>query len=391
MLFAPPLLADDWPQFRGIHRDGRSAEAIAHEWPAEGPPVLWRAAIGDGYSSVTIVGGRLFTQWGDGDHEWAGAFEGRTGEKIWETRLGTYRADSQGGGPRSTPAVDRGRVFVLGAQGRLDALDAAAGRVLWTRDLREDFGARVPDWGVSTSPLLEGGLVVLDVGGKRGYAHVALDPATGEVRWHSGSDDPAYSSPIAVTLHGERQVVFLGAGGLSGVDAASGERRWSAPWKTDFDVNAATPIFVPQSGFFVSSGYGVGSALFQVAKDGEKLEASRLWHSTTMRNHFGTSVLLGYAVYGFDERFLTSIDVLNGLVRWQARGYGKGTLIAADGHLLVLSDRGALALIDAGVPELREKGKAQVLNGRCWTAPSLADGVLYLRNQRELVAARVGR
>jgi outer membrane protein assembly factor BamB len=389
VIFAFPLAAEDWPQFRGIHRDGRSAERIAHDWPAEGPPVLWRTPVGDGYSGIAIVGGRAYTQWGDDDREWAGAFDGATGAKLWETRLGVYRADSQGGGPRSTPAVDGGRVFVLGALGRLDALDAATGKVLWTRDLRKDFGAKVPDWGISTSPLVEGGLVVTDVGGRRGYAHVAFDPASGNVRWHSGSDDPAYSSPIAVSLHGERQIVFLSASGLTGVEAGTGRRRWSAQWKTDFDVNAATPIFVPQSGFFVSSGYGVGSALFQVAKDGERFQAGELWRGTSMRNHFGTSVLLDYNVYGFDESIFTSIDVLNDGRRWQARGYGKGTLIAADGHLLVLGDRCVIGLVEATAKELREKARATVMTGRCWTAPSLADGVLYLRNQREMAGVRV--
>jgi outer membrane protein assembly factor BamB len=389
-LLVAPLHAEDWPQYRGSHRDGRSSERIAREWPAEGPPVLWRTPLGDGYSGVAVVAGRAYTQWGDGDHEWAGAFDGTSGAKLWETRLGAYRADSQGGGPRSTPAVGGGRVFVLGALGRLDALDAASGRVSWTRDLRGDFGAQVPDWGISTSPLLEGDLLLVDVGGRRGYAHVAFDPASGEVRWHSGSDDPAYSSPIAVTLHGERQAVFLSANGLAGVDAKTGKRRWSAPWRTDFDVNAATPIFVPQSGFLVSSGYGVGSALFQVGKDGDELEAVPLWRSTTLRNHFGTSVLLGYTVYGFDERIFASVDVLNGGVRWQARGYGKGSLVAADGHLLVLGDRCLLALVEASPEALREKARAQPMNGRCWTAPALSDGTLYLRNQKELVAVEVG-
>jgi outer membrane protein assembly factor BamB len=312
------------------------------------------------------------------------------GEKLWETELGDYRADSQGGGPRSTPAVANGRVFALGALGRLDALDAATGRVLWTRDLRDDFGASVPDWGISTSPLIVGELVVVDAGGRRGWAHVALDAATGEVRWHSGSDDPAYSSPIAVELHGESQVVFLSAEGLSGVSAESGERRWSAPWRTELDVNAATPLFVPRNGFFVSSGYGVGSALIEVARDGADWTAAPLWRSTTMRNHFGTSVLSGLDVFGFDENLLTSISVLNGTRHWQTRGYGKGTLVLADGHLLVLGDRGGLGLVEATAAEFREKAKVPLLSGRCWTAPSLSDGVLYLRNQKEMVAIRVG-
>ena len=373
----------DWPQFRGPNRDGISPEpAVLKSWPAGGPKVLWKAPLGEGYSQVVSAKGRLYTLAQQGEEQVALAFDGATGKRLWRTRIDRGYHDGQGDGPRSTPTVDGELVYVLSANGRLAALRAANGQAAWQHDLRAEYGASPPQWGISTSPLVEGNLLIVNVGGTGNKSIVAFDKANGKPVWTSQSDAAGYSAPIAITVRGVRQVVVFTGNGVVSLSPKDGRLLWRTPWRTDYEVNAATPVFFPPDKLFISSGYDTGAALFQVRGNG----IVEVWQSRGMKNQFSSSVLHNGIVYGFDNATLKAIDAATGNERWKQRGFGHGSLILAGGNLIVLSDRGKLALLKAVPEAYNELGSTQVLDGKCWTAPSLADGRLYVRNEEQLVA-----
>jgi outer membrane protein assembly factor BamB len=375
--------AADWPQFRGPNRDGISPEAaVLKSWPASGPKVLWKAPLGEGYSQVVSTKGRLYTLAQQGEEQVALAFDGATGKRLWRTRIDREYNDGQGDGPRSTPTVDGELVYVLSAHGKLAALRAANGQVAWQHDLRAEYGANPPQWGVSTSPLVEGNLLIVNVGGSGNKSIVAFDKTNGKPVWTSQNDSAGYSAPIAITVRGVRQVIVFTADAILSISPKDGRLFWRSGWKTDYDVNAATPIFLPPDKLFVSSGYGTGSALLQI----NRTNVSEVWRSRGMKNQFSSSVLHDGILYGFDDATFKAIDAATGKERWKQRGFGHGSLILAGGHLIVLSDRGKLALVQATPEEYRELGNAQVIDGKCWTSPSLADGRLYVRNEEQLIA-----
>ena len=387
---AHPSNAADWPQFRGPHRDGISAETgLATSWPDGGPKVLWRTPLGEGYSGLAVVGGRLFTLFSDDQDELVVALDAASGKELWRFRLDAKYVDGQGSGPRSTPTVDDGVVYALGARGKLAALDASTGKRLWSQDLKSAFGARAPTWGVSTSPLVEGDLLLLDAGGKPGAALVALHKGSGVVAWTSETDKAGYAAPITVTLAGRRQVIFFTGSRLVAVAPEDGSPLWDVGWSTSYDVNAATPIFIAPDKIFVASGYDTGGALFRIVAQGQSLRATEVWRTRGMKNQFSSSIYKDGHLYGFDNAILRCLDASTGEERWKARGFGHGSLTYADGHLIVLGDRGNLALVEATPAEYREKATAQPLTGKCWTVPTLAGGRLYLRNEREVVALEV--
>jgi len=378
---------------RGAFRDGRSSETgLLTNWPEEGPEVLWRQELGDGYSGVVVDGGSVVTMFGAAGDEWAAAFDARTGAERWRVRTDSNFRDAQGGGPRSTPAIADGIVYAVGAQARLFAIDLESGEVKWQHDLRKEYGAQTPEYGYSASPLVDGDVLVVDAAGKKSHGAIAFDRHTGKVLWHADNHRPAYSAPLVVTIGGVRQYVFFVGEGLISLDAADGRRLWMVGWQSEFDVNAAMPVFVPASGIFISSGYSDQGALIQVVNETRGFKAYQLWKGRTMKNDFHPAVLDGGQLYGFDGSTLKCIDVLTGDELWRARhgGYARGSLLWADGHLLVLGGQGKLGLIEATPDEFRLRGSAKILTGSTWSQGALADGVFYARDPESLVAVRVG-
>lgn len=375
--------AADWPRYRGPTADGTSDETgLLASWPDDGPKELWRTELGDGYSGIAIADGRAVTLYADGKDEFAVALDAATGRQLWHVRIDRNRRDGQGDGPRSTPTVDGETTYVLSSSGSLHALAVNDGSRRWSLDLVDELGARVPQWGVSTSPIVEGDLLIVDVGGNPGYSLVAFDKATGAVRWHSNTDKPGYSTPLAVTIDGRRQIVSFSGTQVFGVDAGDGELLWSHPWSTAYDVNAAMPVFLPPNRIFISSSYDTGAALLQI--DGDR--ALQMWRTRRMKNHFNSSVLVDGFLYGFDDGTLKCLEAASGEERWGKRGFSKGSLIYADGRLIVLGERGTLALVDADPEQYTERARTQLFRSKTWTMPSLADGRLFVRDQSELVA-----
>ncbi len=294
------------------------------------------------------------------------------------------RKDRFGDGPRSTPPIDGGLLFAVSALGKLHALDAASGERIWGHDLVREFGARVPEFGVSASPIVEGDLLLFNVGGKRGHAIMAFDKGSGDVVWSAESDLPGYASPVSFTAGGVRQAVFFTGSSIIAVDPSSGATLWKHPWKTAYDINAASPIFVAPDRLFVSSGHDTGAAMFNLTADGGAPKASIAWKTREMRNHFSSSVYVEGSIYGFDNKNFKCIDAKTGKDRWRKGNLGHGSLFYADSHLVVLSEDGQLLLVEANPKAYTEKASHQVAKAKHWTVPTLHRGRLYLRNERDL-------
>lgn len=376
----------DWPRFRGPGGDGVSTETgLLREWPDNGPKVVWRVDLGGGYSGISVAAGRVYTMFADGSDEFAICFGADSGREIWRRLTDVNFTDMHGSGPRSTPTVDGEVVYVLSAKGKLHALAAKDGTPIWMRDLVKEFGANAPRWGYSSSPLIEGKLLLLDVGGSGGSSIVAFDKQSGKTVWRSQSDQAGYSTPIAVTIEERRQVVFFTGTKVVALSPDDGSLLWKQPWKTSYDVNAASPVFIPPDRIFISSGYDVGAAVYRVTTSG----VEQVWRNREMKNKFSSSVLYEGHLYGFDETTLKCIDAASGEMRWRARGFGHGSLVYADGRLIVLGDEGTLALVQATAEEFREGARARIFAGKTWTVPTLAGGKLYLRDEKEIVALDV--
>lgn len=380
----PGTARADWPNFRGPNHDGISAEkGFKKEW-RDAIPLVWEREIGSGFSSFAAVGDRLFTAGTKDKQQVLYALHAETGEILWEKPLEPHYPESMGGdGPRATPTVDENRVYMLGARGALVCLDAESGSEIW----RTQF-SHVPQWGYSGSVLIEGDLAVSS-GGKSDGALVAFDKRTGKVAWKTGDDPAGYATPYPFTFEGTRYIVgFTGESAIV-VEAATGRLAWRTEWKTDWDVNAAAPIF-HDGHLFLSSGYKTGCALFKLAKSGDKLTGSEVWRNQTFMNKFQSCVLHDGHLYASDQNAMVCADFLTGQERWrEKRLEGKrttnGTILLAEGHLLYLMENGVLLIGAASPKGFAPATRAEILKGRCWAIPVLHRGKLYARNLDRVV------
>lgn len=388
---ADPSVGTDWPQFRGPQQNGVSPEkGLLRSWPESGPKVVWKKPIGSGFSTVTVVGDALYTLAAEGESEMAYRLRASDGEVLWRVPLGPVFPEVFGNGPRSTPAVDGDAVYVLSATGRLHALATKDGARRWEMDLVKELGSPLPQRGFGSSPLVDGDLLLLEAGGSEGRAVVALDKKTGKIRWSALQGDHGYATPLAVTIDGVRQYVFLRREGDLVSFRPDGTVHWRHPWRQGA---IASPLFLPPNRIFASAGDDVGAILLEIGKgDGQsdsQATVREVWNNRLLKNHFSSSVLYEGHIYGFDNASLKCLVAETGEQKWVQRGYGKGSLVAADGLLYVLSDQGQLVLAEATPEGFREKGKVQVLEGKTWTAPALSHGRLYLRNDKEMVVLDV--
>ena len=387
--------AEDWPQWRGPNRDGISEEVgILKEWHNGGPRVLWRVPLGEGFSGISVADGRVYTMFSEGDDEFIVCLDASNGSEIWRFRSDSNYYEAEGGnGPRATPTIDGEFLFTVSAQGKFYALNNANGDKVWSYDLIKDFTSYMPRWGFSSSPLVEGDMLFVEVGGNNGKFIVAFDKTNGDVLWTSHMDKLGYASPIAVTIGGVRQLIVFAGLRLLSVSTDDGELFWTYPWRTGrFDVHAATPIFIAPDKIYISSAYGKGAAVLRVKvtdspESGVRnnIEVEEIWRSEKVQNRLATSVLHDNHIYGFHRTILKCIDASTGMEKWKTRGFGEGTLMLADEHLIILGDRGKLGLAEATPSAYHEVASAEVLSGLCWTVPTLANGRLYARNQKEMV------
>lgn len=368
---------NDWPQWRGPSRDGISAErGWFQPWPASGPKQLWKRNVGIGFSSVSVSGGRVFTMGNtttNVDTVWC--LDAASGRVVW-TNSYPCALDPKyyEGGPGATPTVDGNRVFTFSKKGHVFCLDAASGKTIWSRNIADELSLKLPEWSFAGSALVERDLVILNAGS----AGTALDKKTGRIVWSSSPEPSGYATPVSVEMKGSRAVAIFSAKALVAVDPRTGRKPWEFPWETGRDVNAADPI-VRGDKIFISS--STGSALLQVRSN----QVTVVWNKPNfMRNYFNPSVLLGDFLYGIDgtthrPTALACVDFNTGEKKWSQPNFGSGALMAADNKLIIL-DKGELIIADATPEKYIERARAQVIGGKCWTAPVLANGRVYCRN-----------
>lgn len=384
---ATSAVAQDWPNWRGPNHDGISSETnLITKWDAA-PPVVWKHELGSAFSAFACVDGKAYTCGTREKQQVLFCLDADTGEILWQKPFEKEYRERQGGdGTRATPTVSDGRVYVHGALGRLICFDAKDGNELWSRQL----GAK-PRWGYSGSVLIEGDLAIVAAGGSDG-ALAAVDKQTGKPIWQCGNDAVSYATPYPFTLEGRRYVVGMLAKVTIIADVETGREVWRRPWETSWDVNAATPIF-HDGHLFLSSGYKHGAILVKLTRSGDQLDGTTVWENKAIRAKFQSPVLYEGHLYTSDEIALKCVDFASGELKWSQRDIKHGTVVVADGHLFVLTERGEL-LIGKATPEasgFEPTTRVPILSGRCWTVPTLYKGRLYARNLKQAVCLKLRR
>jgi len=378
----------EWPQWRGPNRDGVSKETgLLKQWPEAGPPLVWKTSgAGRGYSSMSVSKGRLYTQGLRGEREFVVAFDLKSGKEVWATAYGAAFRNDRGDGPRGTPTVDGDRVYVLGGNGDLAALDAGSGKVVWTMNVLEKFGGRNITWGLSESPLVVGEKLLVNAGGP-GAGIVALNKKDGALIWKSQSDRAGYSSGIPLTINGKTQVVFFTHSRGLGLDLETGALLWDYPKAANQTANAATPV-ARGNRVFITSDYGNGGGLVEIKADEKGVTASEVYFTREMRNHHSSSVLVGDHLYGYSGGILTAMSFDTGKVAWKDRSVGKGSLVYADGLIYLLSEDGVVGLAEATPEGYRERGRFRIPQDSLptWAHPVVAGGHLFIRDQDTIYA-----
>lgn len=386
---AAPLAANRyWTDFRGPDRSGHYQEmAIRTDWPAGGLEPVWKQPIGGGYASFVVANGHAFTIEQRGAQEVVAAYDVASGRELWTNAWnGAFRERMGGDGPRATPTWHDGRIYALGGAGELRALDAATGALLWRTNILNDARASNLQWGMSAAPLVVDNVVVVLPGGPNGSSVVAYDRTSGKRAWSALDDTASYASPMLVTLGGVRQILVFTASRLAALSADGRDVLWEFPWTTQYGVNASQPLLLGNDRVFVSTGYGSGAAAIQLTNDGGRFSVRELWRTNRMKNQFTSSLLHDGFIYGLDESILACIDAATGDLQWKGGRYGYGQVMLANGHLVVLTESGELALVRATSEKHAEVTRFPALDGKTWNHPSMSGGYLLIRNINEMAA-----
>lgn len=393
--------AKDWPQFLGPNRDGIVRDkGLNVDWKTKPPTTLWKVPIGSGFSSVSIVGDRIYTQVRRDEGDGVLCLDAKDGKELWYFEAAPTYLDKQnwGFGPRSTPTCHQGKLYCLFPMGELVCL-TTDGKIVWQVDIFKDTGAKLPSeetlfWGVSMSPLLEGDLVIVQPGGTNDNSVAAFHTDTGKLVWTAGSDVIGYGSSIAITIEGARQLVVPTGESILGIEPAGGKILWRYLFGNQYKATCASPVWADHM-LFVSASH-VGSAVVEIVPP-EKDSAKDDWmvrekwkNQKTMRNMMATSMVLDGHIYGcsgdLSAFVLRCLDLSTGEIHWEHRLQNRCNLLALDGHLLCASEPGDLLLVEARPRAFNVKGELpQLLASRTWAAPALADGKLYLRDDHHLI------
>lgn len=372
------LMAGDWPQWRGPDANGISKESL------QGVTVLeeaWKAELGLGFSGFVVAGGRVFTMGHNGkDSDTVWCLDAETGKTVWKHSYPHPLDDLYfPGGSTGTPTVDGDVVYSLARRGQLFCFEASSGKVKWEKNLHDDFGYDMPTWGFSGSPKVQGSLLLLNAGD----AGLALRKEDGSEVWKSANGEAAYSTPYLAHRDGTDVAIFSNKRGYVCVESKNGKEWWRVKWLTRYGVNAADPV-ADGDKLFISSGYDKGATLLEWNGQGEP---KTLWKNREMKSEMNACVLIGGFLYGVsgnegqDGTGLKCLDLGSGEGKWVDTAVGQGAMMATEGgDLLVLSEGGEL-MVGAASPEgFKPRLKKKVLDGKCWTAPVLANGKIYCRN-----------
>ena len=383
--------AADFPQFFGPNRDGKlSGPMLALDWKAQPPVDIWRKEVGAGWSGFSVVGRFAITQEQRGEMETVVCYDLSTGDVIWtHTDAARYFTTLGGLGPRATPTIDGDLVFTQGATGILNCLKVRTGKSIWSVDILEDNAAKLPQWGVSGSPLILDDLVIVNPGGPSRRSIVAYKKATGERAWSGGSNGANWSSPALATIGGVRQILMFGHEGIAGHDANGGKVLWSYPWKGGHP-HVSMPLALDGDHVLVSSGYGTGSQALKItALESGDFTVDRAWRSMAMKAKFVNLIQLDGYIYGLDDGSLACMNAETGKRAWKGDRFGHGQILLIGKVLLLLAENGEAILFDPNPEEQREWTRFQALTGKTWNPPALAGAYLLVRNDKETACFRL--
>ena len=390
---ALPALAIDWPQWRGPNRDGVNPEKnLLENWPADGPKLLWRASgVGGGFSSIAISEGVLYTIGDLKDACYLIALD-LQGKQIWKGRVGEPGGHRKYPGPRSTPTVADGKVYVLGQQGDLVCFDIKTKKEAWRENIQNNFDGRMMSgWKWSESPLVDDGKVIVTPGGNEG-ALLALNTKNGEQVWRCKdfTDRAGYSSVIIREIGGVKQYIQLTGDSVAGIEADSGKLLWKAPRKGRTAV-VSTPIF-DKGSLFVTSAYNVGCNGFKISYEGGSFKAVQTYKhdgSAGMANHHGGVIRVGEYVYGSNGGRLSCIQLATGKVMWNEGSAGKGAILVVDDKIILRTEKGPVSLVELSSKAYKEISRFEQpdrTRHRAWSHPVVSNGILYLKDQDTLFA-----
>jgi len=376
-----------WTQFLGPGRDNRSPDTgLLKTWPLEGPRLVGTlGGLGIGFSNIAIADDIAYTMGNHGEREYVLALSLVSGERLWSYDNGPAYHNGYGDGPRGTPVIDGDRLYALGANGDLVCLDRTEGADLWHRNFLKDFGGVLPHWGIGESVLIDGDRVICTPGGN-GATIVALNKMTGETVWKSASpqgDRAGYSSAIAVTVGGVRQFVQYTASSTIGVRAADGKFLWRDTSSANGTANCCAAVAVDDM-VVTASGYAKGGSMLRLTSTADETTATLGWHSNDMQVQHGGLVLFAGHIYAANEQALVCVELKTGKMKWKARSVGKGSLTYADGRLVVRSEDGPIALVEATPEGYKELGRfipPDRSGSKSWTYPVVASGKLLVRDQ----------
>jgi len=393
------LRAGDWPQILGPNRDGRAAadEKLTDSWPKDGPPVLWQRDVGGGFSGLAVAGNTAILFHRVDDEEVAEAIDLLTGKTKWKdgspTRFSSGFSDDQG--PRCVPVIQGGRVFVFGAQGTLRCLDLKSGQRIWNRDTHTEFKAPEGYFGAGSTPIAVGDKLLVNVGaGRAGAGVVAFETATGKTVWKGVDDDASYSSPILATVDGTKHAIFVTRLKTVSLDPDTGKVRFEFPFgKRGPTVNGASPM-VLDGHLLVSAHYGVGAVFTKIGAN----SATEKWNSDELiSSHYMTPLAQEGLIYGIhgqervEESELRCLDPRSQKVLWSKPNFGYGTMLAADGKMLMQTTDGELILWQPDARRYQELARARVFRSTTRALPALSNGRLLVRDSRTLKCLQVGK
>ena len=389
----------DWPEFRGVNRDGRvgGVKPATDDWSATPPKLVWKHKVGPGWGTFSVAGGRLFTQEQRGPNECVVCYDAATGAEVWEAaEPARFTEAIAGPGPRGTPTVQVGRVYAQGATGPLHCLDAATGKTVWKTDIKAGTGGLVPQWGYSSSPLVTGGKVIVYTGGPGGKGTAAFDAADGRLLWAAGDATHGYASAQLATLGGVEQVLMASDFGLEAFAPADGQRLWKFDWPNKGGNRCTQPAVLDDASVLIGTGVGGDQGtkrLTVTRKPDGSFDVAVAWTCKRLRPYFNDGVVRAGHYYGFDDKSLVCVDLADGAVKWSAGsryGHGQVLLLADAGRLVVQGDRGQVALVAADPGEFTEYGRFPALTGKSWNHPVAAHGRLYVRNGEEAACYDLG-
>jgi len=388
---SPVARAAEWPGFRGPSRDSVvRGIRIETDWSASPPQEVWRRPIGPACSLFAVDGDRIYTQEQRGEEEVVSAYRLATGEPLWRHADNVrFWESNAGAGPRATPTVHNGRVYTMGATGILNALDANTGALIWSRNAVSDTGKTIPDWGIASSPLVIDDVVIAAVAGQL----AAYDARTGQPRWKGQSGGGGYSSPHLATIDGVPQVLLLRGARTISVAPADGALLWEHS-SGQPGVSIVQPAFTAEGDLLIATGDGMtggGIRRLAVSRGPAGWTLEERWLSRGLKPYFNDFVVHNGHAFGFDGSILSCIDLANGERKWKGGRYGHGQmlLLPKQDLLLILSEDGELALVNAAPDRYSEVARFKAIEGKTWNHPVLVRDLLLVRNGEEMAAFRL--